>query len=146
MPKRRKRFPQYEQYHPHTPKTASVDPDQAPYLDPHASLPGWPGYRTRPGRSGYDYLDNQFEWGHMLGVLLRMLFTGKLRTKNPFYQILMGFCGLVYSFPLLIGLAGFIGGAYPLSVANLIIFLVLLVWSAPGIALLVNLYLSLFSR
>jgi hypothetical protein len=36
---------------------------------------GWPGYRTRPGRSGYDYIDTQNEIAHMTGVFIRQLIT-----------------------------------------------------------------------
>ncbi len=28
-------------------------------------LPGFPGYRTRKGLSGYDYIDTQLEFAHM---------------------------------------------------------------------------------
>jgi hypothetical protein len=73
-----------------------------PYLDETSSIPGWPGYRTRPGRSGLDYLDNQYEFAHMVGRFLHYLFTGKLRTRNPFYLFWMALTGLFCLF--LIGL------------------------------------------
>ena len=64
--------------------------EEAPWLPRHArELPGWPGYRTRPGRSGYDPLDTEFEWAHMQGLFLRALVTGRLRTRNPAYLALM---------------------------------------------------------
>jgi len=66
-----------------------------PYMDVPASLiPGWPGYRTRPGRSGLDYLDSEFELAHMQGLFLRRLFTGKLRTTKPVYLAAMAALGL----------------------------------------------------
>lgn len=46
--------------------------------------PGLPGYRTRPGRSGWDYLDSQRELAYMEGLFIRHLFTGHVRTRNPF--------------------------------------------------------------
>ena len=59
------------------------------FLDGENQLPGLPGYRTRPGRSGYDPLDTNREAGFMEGTFFRNLFTLRLRTRNPFYLILM---------------------------------------------------------
>lgn len=152
MPKRRKRPKKYNPQIPEAPKTPDVDPNGGAYLNYRASLPGWPGYRTRPGRSGYDYLDNRFEWAHVQGILLRKLFTGKFRTRNPFYLIMMGFCGLVYCTPLLLGLGEFfalLGFAGPITSSDffglLFLLLVLSIISVPGVALIVNLFLNLFS-
>jgi hypothetical protein len=39
---------------------------------------GQPGYRTRPGRSGYDPLETNLEAAHVIGVLLRKLLRGVL--------------------------------------------------------------------
>lgn len=35
--------------------------------------PGQPGYRTQPGRSGYDPLETNQEAGYVVGLLLRQL-------------------------------------------------------------------------
>ena len=59
-----------------------------------SSLRGYPGYRTRQGRSGLDPIDNDAEGGHMAGVLLQRLVTGKLRTRNPFTLLLLAVLGL----------------------------------------------------
>ena len=59
------------------------------------ALRGWPGYRTRPGRSGYDPLDTEFELAHMEGVILRQLIMGKFRTRNPLALFLMFFWGSI---------------------------------------------------
>ena len=75
---------------------ASLDDDaeRLGHLDGKAlALRGWPGHRTRPGRTGYDPLDNDFEIAHMEGVFLRGLFTGNLRTRNRLYLLVMGLCG-----------------------------------------------------
>ncbi|MBI9044496.1 MAG: hypothetical protein JEZ06_08425 [Anaerolineaceae bacterium] len=56
---------------------------------PIENLPGFPGYRNRKGRSGYDPIDNQLEIAHMEGKFLRNLLTLKLKTSNPFYLCLM---------------------------------------------------------
>lgn len=75
------------------------------YLDEKAlELPGWPGYRTRPGRSGLDYLDNQFELAHMQGLFIRRLITGQLRTHEPLYLAAMGLLGGLAALPALAGL------------------------------------------
>ena len=107
------------------------------YLDASAFLlTGWPGHRNRPGRSGYDPLDRDFEYAHMQGVIFRRLITGKFRTRNPIYIIFMTFVGVLYSsygaLAFTLGnwygvLTGIVSGPY---------FIV-------GIALLINVYLSL---
>jgi hypothetical protein len=66
-----------------------------PYLNEESlSLRGWPGFRIRPGRTGYDYLDYPAEEAHLEGMFVRYLFTCKLRTTNPVYIILMALLGL----------------------------------------------------
>jgi len=91
------------------------------YLDDTARLlPGWPGYRTRQGRSGYDYLDTQFELAHMEGVWLRQLLTGRLRTHSLAGLILLAFIGTVALLPLLLGGAAVASGD-PSGVALIII-------------------------
>lgn len=73
-------------------------------------LPGWPGYRNRPGRSGLDYLDSEFELAHMEGVFFRALITGRLRTDRLAYLVLMGcvagFCLFLLSFAMVEFLLG----------------------------------------
>ena len=59
-----------------------------------SSLRGWPGYRTREGRSGLDPYDNDAEAGHMAGVFLRRLLTGKLRTRNLISLLFWAVLGL----------------------------------------------------
>jgi hypothetical protein len=56
---------------------------------------GFPGYRIRPNRCGLDPMDTYAEQYFMLGIFLRNLFTLKLRTKNPFYLVLMLLFGFV---------------------------------------------------
>lgn len=58
-------------------------------------LPGFPGYRTRQGRSGLDPLDTNREAAFMEGVFLRNLFAFRLRTRNPFHLVLMVIFGAV---------------------------------------------------
>ena len=68
----------------------------APWLSETASyLRGWPGCRARPGRSGLDPLDTEFGLAHMQGVFLRALVTGRLRTREPAYLLLMALVGVV---------------------------------------------------
>ncbi len=65
----------------------STEPTEDPLIpsrpdDEIILLPGWPGYRTQPGRSGLDYIDTQMEMGHMAGVFLRQLFTNTWRRSG----------------------------------------------------------------
>jgi hypothetical protein len=59
-----------------------------------SSLPGWPGYRNRPNRSGLDPMDTYLEEAFLVGIFLRKLITLQLRTKNRFYLGLMFLAGL----------------------------------------------------
>ncbi len=66
-------------------------PDEIVAPDP---IPGFPGYRNRPGRSGLDYLDTQYEMAHMAGVMFRKLITGNWRKRgsesSPLVMLVMG--------------------------------------------------------
>ena len=100
-----------------------------------SSLQGFPGYRTRVGRSGLDPVDNDAESGHMAGVLLRRLLTGKLRTRNPFTLLLLALLGMSCILPLLLAiLEASRGNLLPFGAWVLIGISFLL-----GIALLLNL-------
>ena len=107
------------------------------YMDKKASiLVGWAGHRTRPGRSGYDPLETDFELAHMEGVMIRLLLRGKFRTRNPLYLIFMACVGVLFS----------LSGALPFTLGDLN-GMVAGIISSPylviGIALLINVYLSL---
>ena len=79
-----------------------VSPGQPPalYLDPSSRMRGWPGYRTRPDPtglgqepSGLDYVDSTAELGQMEGRFIHNLLTGRLRTENPVYRLVMALSG-----------------------------------------------------
>jgi tetratricopeptide (TPR) repeat protein len=71
------------------------------YLEASAIiLPGTPGFRTRPDRSGYDQLDSEFEATRIEGIILKRLMTCKLRTKDPFNLLFIAFMGIILSLPL----------------------------------------------
>jgi hypothetical protein len=91
-----------------------------------SELPGWPGYRTRPNRSGLDPIDSRAEAGHMGGTFLRRLFTFKARTRNPVYLILMFIFGVI---PFLSLLVFMIGGLPGLNIDSLVpmIYLIFLI-------------------
>jgi Tfp pilus assembly protein PilF len=73
------------------------------YMDERAFLlVGWAGHRTRQGRSGYDPLDSEFEFPHVLGVIIRELFDGKYRTNNPIHLFLMICSGFMFCSPLIV--------------------------------------------
>ena len=75
-----------------------------------SELPGWPGYRTRPNRSGLDPLDSRAEAGHMGGTFLRRLFTFKARTRNPVYLVLMFIFGVIPFLTLVVFMIGGLPG------------------------------------
>lgn len=86
------------------------DDDREPGSSSKDTLPGWPGYRTRPGRSGYDPIDSRAEGGHILGILIRRFFTIQIRTRNPVYLFLLAVIGLALVFPLIVAVSDAFGG------------------------------------
>jgi hypothetical protein len=72
------------------------------------TLPGWPGYRTREGRSGYDPIDTRTEAAHTAGTIIQRLFTGQF--KKPLHILLLGAIGLILITPLMLGIFEAIGG------------------------------------
>ena len=103
-------------------------------------LIGWPGYRTSKNKSGLDYVQTQAEWGHMQGVMIRWLLTGKFRTHNPIYLLGMIFIGTFFGcIPIFfIFYEAFIGGNWLILIV-FIMFPTVLV----GLLLLVNAVLSI---
>jgi hypothetical protein len=59
--------------------------------DPSFDVPGQPNYRNRPGRSGLDPIDNQYEYSHIKGRAIRMLLDGKWYTDNSLLVIALIF-------------------------------------------------------
>jgi tetratricopeptide (TPR) repeat protein len=110
------------------------------YLDEKAfTLVGWPGHRTLPGKSGYDPLETDFEQAHMTGLIIRLLITGKFRTKNPIYLLFMTFLGLFFCLPLITVPVLIYGESN--SILPLILFSPYIII---GIAIYVNVILSLW--
>jgi len=111
-----------------SPKKAN---DQDKQDDPSA-LPGWPGYRTRGGRSGYDPIDTRTEAAHTAGTIIQTLFTGEIR--NPTYLFLLGVLGLVLTTPLALAIVEAMNG-------NLLpwkAWIFLLLTGIAGVVVLVN--------
>ncbi|HLY29132.1 MAG TPA: hypothetical protein VKQ72_22495 [Aggregatilineales bacterium] len=109
-------------------------------------IPGRVGYRTRGGRTGLDPIDTQLETSHMEGVFYRKLFTGRLRTHNPVYLIVMAGLGILFvAFPLVgimsasstpNGLSG------PDALRNQVLLPIVCLWPF-GMAFLFNVIMSL---
>lgn len=99
-------------------------------------LMGYPGYRNKQGRSGYDPLERNAEEARMQGIMIRLLLTRKFRTRNPFYLATMVFMGILFS---LYGFAPFMLGGFLGILTGVVSSPYLIV----GVALLVNVYLSL---
>jgi hypothetical protein len=112
----------------------SPKPEKAQARGASSSLRGYPGYRTREGRSGLDPIDNDAEGGHMVGVFLRRLLTGKLRTRNPFSLFVLAVIGLICLTPFLLAvLEAFRGNLLPFGA-----WMVIIIAAFFGIAMLVN--------
>jgi tetratricopeptide (TPR) repeat protein len=110
------------------------------YMDePAILLAGWPGHRTRPGRTGYDPLDTPFEEAHIEGVVIRMILIGRFRTHNPIYLLIMIFIGLIFCTPLFLGVISAFAG----DVQSIIILSGTILDWIIGLALLTNVFLSL---
>ena len=99
-----------------------------------SDLPGWPGYRTRDGRSGYDPIDTRTEAAHTAGAFIQRLFTGQLRIKNPIFIFLTGFLGLALSAPFFIAILESMNGNLPLWDA----WFTMLIAAVVGLAFLIN--------
>jgi hypothetical protein len=100
--------------------------------DSSSTLPGWPGYRTREGRSGYDPIDSRAEAGHMAGTILQKLFTGHI--KNRLALFLLSVLGLVLVAPLVLAISEARNG----NLFAWSAWLFTLVIAMLGIAILVN--------
>jgi hypothetical protein len=94
------------------PKSLSM-PDNKDNRDDSSILPGWPGYRTRDGRSGYDPIDTRTEAAHTTGTFIQKLFSGQLRIRNPIYLILSGILGLILIVPLFLAILETTNGNSP---------------------------------
>ena len=96
------------------------------------TLPGWPGYRTREGRSGYDPIDSRAEAGHMAGTMIQKLFTGRI--TNHLQLVLLGILGLILIAPLILAIAEALNGnQLPWNA-----WLFLLIIGIAGLAILIN--------
>ena len=71
-------------------------------------LPGWPGYRTREGRSGYDPIDTRTEAAHTAGRIVRTLLSGYIR--NPIHLLALGILGSVLVIPLILAISELVNG------------------------------------
>jgi len=107
--------------------------------DDPSSIPGWPGYRTRDGRSGYDPIDMRTEAAHTASTFVRDLFTGKLRIRNPVLLFLSGLLGLVLVTPLILAIWEMLNGnPFPLEA-----WITLSIGGLIGLAALVHFIMNL---
>ena len=111
---------------------SSIKQNDTDSQDNSGLLPGWPGYRTRAGRSGYDPIDTRTEAAHTAGTLHQRLFTGEI--GKPFYLFLSGVLGLILTAPLVLAiLESLNGNMLPWNA-----WLFLLVTGIAGIVILIN--------
>jgi len=111
--------------------------------DNASHLPGWPGYRTRDGRSGYDPIDTRTEAAHTAGTIIQRLFTGEVR--KPIYLFLLGILGMILITPLVLAIAEIRNGnTLPWSA-----WVFLLITGIAGLVILINFIknlIKLFTR
>jgi len=104
-----------------------------------STLPGWPGYRTRDGRTGLDPIDTRSEAAHTVGTIFQKLIYGNIR--NPIQLFLLGVLGLTLSTPLVLAIFETMNGnPFPW---NAWIFILLI--GFVGLAVLVNCIKNLIS-
>jgi hypothetical protein len=110
--------------------------------DPSEILQGWPGYRTRAGRSGLDPIDNDTEAGHMAGVFLRSILTTSYITRRPLALFLLAVFGILFTAPLALALVTFFQG----SAFDIRGWIMVTILGMFGLVLLTNLFRNLFAR
>lgn len=103
-----------------------------------SELPGWPGYRTRDGRSGYDPIDTRTEAAHTAGTLIQRLFTGEV--SKPVYLVLLGVLGLLLITPLVLAILEIRNG----NVLPWNAWVFVLITGLAGIVILINFVRNLF--
>ncbi len=108
------------------------------------NLPGFPGYRNRDGRSGYDPLDTNRESAYMEGTFYRNIFTLRARTRNVFYLILMFIFGVIPFAILLLAIVTTVIDTLKSGYAPNLVFLLLpTIFTAITSAITINFVLSI---
>jgi len=108
------------------------------------SAPGLPGYRIRQGRTGYDPIENIQEGAYLQGKFLRLLLTGRLRTRRPVYLWLMGLSGISLLAPLVLYGTSYLQRKWELDATQWLCGMLPL--AVLGLGLLVNFILSLVTN
>ena len=97
-----------------------------------STLPGWPGYRTRDGRTGLDPIDTRSEAAHSAGMIVQKLIYGNIR--NPIHLFLLSILGLTLVIPLVLAIFETINGnPFPWNA-----WILILITGFVGLAVLVN--------
>ena len=84
------------------------NPNDKDQRNDSSTLPGWPGYRTRDGRTGLDPIDTRSEAAHTAGTIVQKLIYGNIR--NPIQLFLLGVFGLVLITPFVLAILETING------------------------------------
>ena len=105
-------------------------------------LIGWPGYRTARNKSGLGYVETQAELGHMYGLFIKWLITGRFRTHNPIYLLGMTLLGVYWGgIPLLLIFSEIVVNRN----WHFLILAVVYPYIPFGVLLLINVILSIFN-
>jgi hypothetical protein len=97
-----------------------------------STLPGWPGYRTRDGRTGYDPIDTRSEAAHTTGTIIQKLIYGNIRNRIQLF--LLTVLGLALIAPLVVAISETMNGnLFPWNA-----WILILITGFVGLAVLVN--------
>ena len=97
-----------------------------------STLPGWPGYRTRDGRTGYDPIDTRSEAAHSAGTIIQKLIAGRIR--KPLHLFLLSLLGLILITPLVLAILETMNGnPFPWNA-----WILILITGFVGLAVLIN--------
>lgn len=66
-------------------------------------------HRNRGGKTGLDLIDTSREFSYAQGVFVRNLLTGRLRTRNPVYWLLLVVVGGLLMLPFILAVAPALG-------------------------------------
>jgi hypothetical protein len=103
---------------------------------------GFPGYRNRPGKSGYDPMDTYLEQGYMGGVLLKKLFTLSLPLDNIVYLLISLIIGVILISTIILDIIIFVNNP---GAVGIITFIYYFPYTIIGIFLLLNVIKKVYS-
>jgi hypothetical protein len=124
---------------------SSTSPNDTDQPEKPSPLPGWPGYRTRQGRTGLDPIDSGTEAGHTAGAFIQKLISGQLIIQNPIYLFVCALVTLVLIVPSIAAIVEMVTGNAFLWETG-IYFVIMGVCGLVGLNILIRNLIRLLSR